>query len=453
MKSTIDNLDFVPEIMVVDDSSDCRILLVDLLQEHGCQVRVADSGERAIKAIQIKQPDIVLLDIKMAKMDGFDVCEYLKENPVTTKIPIIFISASDDSDSKVNGFDVGGADYITKPFDPGEVLSRVKHQLEIAGLNKKLNNMINKLENEKELLNTTLKSIGDGVICYDSDARITMMNEVAMELTGWREKSAIGETFQKVFYIENESVQKSNYDPITEVINTGSVVGLPDSTVLLSKDGIERYISDSMAPIRDYKGNIVGVVQVFRDVTNEKHQIDKIEYISYHDLLTGLYNRRFFEEELRRLDTPRSFPLMLVMGDLNGLKWVNDSFGHAAGDELLKKTAKILKKCFRKEDIICRLGGDEFVILLPGTDVKTAENLVNKIQEKVESTEMKRGSLSISFGWDAKTKDDQAIWDTLKNAEDNMYKMKEMNSQSVRNGETNTLANMAFMRYPPQKRW
>lgn len=453
MKSTIDKLDYVPEIMVVDDSSDCRNHLVDLLQEHSCLVRVADSGERAIEEIRVKQPDIVLLDIKMARMDGFDVCENLKENPFTKNIPVIFISGSDDAESTVNGFDVGGSDYISKPFEDGEVLSRVKHQLEIANLNRKLKKMINTLQDEKELLNITLSSIGDGVICYDNDGMITMTNKVAMELTGWPDNSAIGETFQTVFQIVNESAENEAYDPIAEVLKTGTVVGLPDNTVIKSKDGIERFVSDSMAPIRDYGGAIVGVVQVFRDVTNEKNQIDKIQYISYHDQLTGLYNRRFFEEELRRLDTPRNLPLTLVMGDLNGLKKVNDSFGHAAGDELIKKAAKTLKKSFRQEDIICRLGGDEFVILLPGTEMQTAEAIVKKIEEKIQSTVMERGRLSIAFGWATKTKEEQVISDIMNKAEASMYKMKIMNSQSLRNGTINTIAIMNFMRFTPQEQW
>jgi diguanylate cyclase len=444
MKSTIDSMKCTPEIMLVDDSSESLILLTRLLQEHGFLVRAADSGALAIESIRLRQPDIILLDVRMPGMNGFEVCSKLKTDPITHNIPVIFITALGDTNSKVEGFDVGGSDFISKPFDEAEVLSRIKNQLEITGLNKQLREANRKLEIEKELMSITLMSIGDGVICCDTNARVTMINEVAMALTGWYGDSAIGKPFNIVFNIINEVTRKLDFDPVAKVLTTGNVIGLANHTILISKEGIERPIADSAAPIRDNEGKIVGVVLVFRDVTNEKNHVNEIEYLSYHDQLTGLYNRRFFEEELRRLDTPRSFPLTLVMGDLNGLKMANDAFGHAAGDELLKKTAEMLKKCFRQEDIICRFGGDEFVMILPHTEVDTAERIIRRFQNQLVGIEIDKGILSISFGWEAKTKETQSIWETLKNAEDNMYKMKMMDSPSVRSATINTIVKTLY---------
>jgi diguanylate cyclase len=444
MKSILETMEYTPEIMLVDDSSESLILLTRLLQEHGLFVRAADSGALALESIRLKQPDIVLLDVRMPGMNGFEVCSKLKENPITHNIPVIFITALGDSNSKVEGFNVGGSDFISKPFDEGEVLSRIKNQLEIAVLNKQLRETNRKLEIEKELINITLMSIGDGVICCDTDARVTMINEVAMALTGWYGDSAIGKPFHVVFDIINEATRKLDFDPVAKVLTTGRIIGLANHTILISKEGIETPIADSAAPIRDNEGKVVGVVLVFRDVTNEKNHVNEIEYLSYHDQLTGLYNRRFFEEELRRLDTPRSFPLTLVMGDLNGLKMANDAFGHAAGDELLKKTAEMLKKHFRQEDIICRFGGDEFVMILTGTDVGTTEVIVRRFQKNLLGIEIDKGILSISFGWDAKTQETQSIWEILKNAEDNMYKMKMMDSPSVRSATINTIVKTLY---------
>jgi diguanylate cyclase len=444
MENALVNRNNESEIMIVDDSSESLVLLTRLLKEHGFIVRAADSGVLAIESIRLKQPDIVLLDVRMPGMNGFEVCSKLKEDPITHDIPIIFITALGDTNSKVDGFNVGGSDFISKPFDEGEVLSRIKNQLEIAGLNKQLRETNRKLEIEKELMSITLMSIGDGVICCNTDVQVTMINEVAMGLTGWYGESAIGKPFNLVFNIIDEATRKLSFDPMAKVLETGRVIGLANHTILISKSGIERPIADSAAPIRDNEGNIVGAVLVFRDVTNEKNHMNEIEYLSYHDQLTGLYNRRFFEEELRRLDTPRSFPLTLVMGDLNGLKMANDAFGHAVGDELLKKTAEMLKKCFRQEDIICRFGGDEFVMILPGTDTKTAENIVRRFQEKLLGIEIEKGILSISFGWDAKTQETESIWEILKNAEDNMYKMKMMDSPSVRSATINTIVKTLY---------
>src|SRR5665647_2949352 len=114
-------------------------------------------------------------------------------------------------------------------------------------------------------------------------------------------------------------------------------------------------------------------VGVIRNIGKRKKAERQVLYISYHDQLTGLYNRRFYEEELNRLDTKRNLPLTIVMGDVNGLKLINDSLGHAMGDELLKKTAEVIKKGCRADDIIARLGGDEFVVVLPKTGALKAE--------------------------------------------------------------------------------
>jgi len=149
--------------------------------------------------------------------------------------------------------------------------------------------------------------------------------------------------------------------------------GQPDirKDVLINTGSRERYFDVSLSPIKIRQKEIAGKLLVMKDITDRKEYEDKIRYMSFHDYLTGLYNRAFFEEELARLNVERNLPLSIVMGDVNGLKMVNDTYGHEKGDELLKKVAEILKQSFRKSDIISRWGGDEFIILLPhyyGTD-------------------------------------------------------------------------------------
>ena len=156
----------------------------------------------------------------------------------------------------------------------------------------------------------------------------------------------------------------------------------------------------------------------------------QLTHLSYHDQLTGLYNRRFYEEEMLRIDTERNMPLSIVMGDVNGLKLINDSFGHMAGDELLKMTAEILKEGCRADDIIARLGGDEFVIILPGTDSVETQTVIERIRNLTQKVKVNDVVLSISFGYETKTKMEQKITDIFKSAEDHMYhnKLKERNT-------------------------
>jgi len=158
----------------------------------------------------------------------------------------------------------------------------------------------------------------------------------------------------------------------------------------------------------------------------------RIKYLSYHDQLTGLYNRRFYEEELYRLDTERNLPMTIAMGDVNGLKLTNDAFGHAAGDLLIKTVAHILKRECRNEDIVARIGGDEFVMLLPGADAQSAEAIIDRINASMANEKVDNIILSISFGVAVKQDVSESIHDVFKKAEDAMYKLKLSESSNTR---------------------
>jgi diguanylate cyclase (GGDEF)-like protein/PAS domain S-box-containing protein len=157
------------------------------------------------------------------------------------------------------------------------------------------------------------------------------------------------------------------------------------------------------------------------NITELKEREEKIKYISFHDELTGLYNRRFFEEQLNRLNHSKYFPLAIVMGDVNGLKLINDTFGHIVGDNYLKLAASIIKSKSREDYIVTRWGGDEFIILIPNSDSSAASKLITSVEEAIEEMEFKQGRLSIAFGYDIKTQDEQDIQEIFRTAEEMMY--------------------------------
>lgn len=184
-----------------------------------------------------------------------------------------------------------------------------------------------------------------------------------------------------------------------------------------------------------------GIISMHLDITNRQKQADEIEYLLYKDVLTGLYNRRFFEAELKRLDSKRQLPISIIMADVNGLKMINDSFGHEKGDQLLIKAAEILKESIRTEDILARQGGDEFAILLPQTDQKTAQKIVQRIKDLCEETTVDEISISICFGIGTKTKMGKSLIDILKIADDAMYQTKLLESKSTKSKIIQSLLN------------
>lgn len=283
-----------------------------------------------------------------------------------------------------------------------------------------------KLFKERSKYLQTLISIGDGVMVVDPDGKIEMLNKIAQHLTGWSMEEAEGRHYNEVFVLSHDDCVREIVDPINKVMETDEIQELKNHAQLISKDGTVYHLEDSAAPIKDEDGVTIGVVLVFRDVTEKKEHQRAIEYLSFHDALTGLYNRRFLEEELMRLDTDRNLPIAIIMGDVNGLKLTNDIFGHAHGDIFLKKIAEVMKKICRSDDIIARWGGDEFVVLLPQTTSQQASQIMSRIKIEFARDGVKVIKGNISLGCDAKTTIDQSIMACLESAEEKMYAAKIM---------------------------
>lgn len=181
-----------------------------------------------------------------------------------------------------------------------------------------------------------------------------------------------------------------------------------------------RVWNTSLTPVFQ-EGEISYIVGSSHDITEKKQRQLEIEYLSYRDQLTGLYNRRFFEEELKRLDTPRNLPLSIAMVDVNGLKLANDAFGHESGDEMLIKIAEVMKRLCRADDIISRIGGDEFIVLLPKTDASETKKIAERISEGVKNETTAAIPLSVSCGFSVKVSADKDISAVIKKAEERMY--------------------------------
>jgi len=219
------------------------------------------------------------------------------------------------------------------------------------------------------------------------------------------------------------------------------------------KSGQIRVVDVYSSPI-SYNGRTVLFSIVF-DATEREEAFQEIVYISYHDYLTGAYNRRYFEEEFERLNTAENFPISVLMGDINGLKLINDSFGHLAGDNLIKSAAERISDCLRPRDVLARIGGDEFGVILPKTCNEEAENMVSKIKQ---STEREIGSkdsgkylLSISFGHAIQENVHDDLGGLMKEAEGYMYNKKYYDSRSIKGKTIEIIMKTLFEKSPRDK--
>ncbi len=289
------------------------------------------------------------------------------------------------------------------------------------------------LRKSEERYREILERIQEGYYEADLQGNVIFCNEAACRLLGYSLQEIIGMNFQQLYK-----------DPakVFKVFNQVFQTGKPNrgfALEMFTKDGSIRYGELSVSLMKDEKGRVVGFRGLGRDVTERKKAEEKIRYLSFYDKLTGLHNRAFFEEEIRRLDTERQLPLSIVIADANGLKLVNDAFGHQVGDKLLVKIAELLRYSCRKEDLICRWGGDEFAVLLPKASPVLAQALLERFQEACRKADPEPITLSLALGTATKEDRFQDIFNVVKKAETNMYKDKMHKAKSFRHTVIATL--------------
>src|SRR3972149_2841329 len=284
------------------------------------------------------------------------------------------------------------------------------------------------LSREKSLFDSLMDNITESIFYKDLNSRFIRINTACAEKFGIKNpEQAVGKTGFDFF---SEEHAKQAYEDEQNVIKTSKpIVDLEEKETFENK--ADKWASTTKIPWYDKDKNIIGTFGITKDITEKKKAEEKIKYLSFHDTLTGLYNRAYFDEELKRLDTKRQLPITIVMGDINGLKVINDAYGHEKGDTFLKKIADILKDAFRKEDILSRWGGDEFIAILPKTHKKDTKGIVKRVKEMCQEKATTDMPLSISMGISSKKSPQEDINAVLKEAEDKMYKSKISESKST----------------------
>jgi len=287
------------------------------------------------------------------------------------------------------------------------------------------------LVNSQQFFEVVFNTIPDAtLIVRRSDEAILAMNDSFVESFGHLRTDAINHTIIELGLCHQPS---DYYRVVKSHMKQGYCVN--EEIELVRKDG-SPFIG--LISLQNIEKDGVSCVSVYiRDISARKRREEESIYMANHDYLTGLYNRSFFERELVRLDNPANFPLTIMMGDINGLKLINDAFGHTAGDEILREIAESIQKCLRDGDVVARIGGDEFACIMPRLDDAGAHAYLLKIQtacEQINEPYLDRVSYSnVSLGYAIKTTVDEDGKNIVRLAEDYMYRRKLLEHKSSRN--------------------
>ncbi len=440
-------------ILIVDDTIANLRLLVNLLRENGYKVRPVTDGNLALEAIQEKHPDLILLDIIMPDLSGYEVCQKLKANPQTKEIPVIFLTALSEGLDKSKAFQIGGEDYITKPFQVEEVLARVANQLTRRSLQAQLqqkNQLLSQQNAQLQLLLKATQAINSAptldsalekiiaLVCQTigwdlGEAWVVNSDRFVLERSrGWYANQGVLAEFdlfsqalifrpnegmpgriwttQKPEWIRDISQQDVKVYPrchLAAAVGLREAFGVPilfDSQVL----AILIFFSQKHVMPEDRSVELVNAIATQLGSFVERKQAtaalfaanQKLALLASLDDLTGVANRRYFNEHLaREWNRLRrdQVPLSLILCDIDYFKRYNDYYGHLAGDDTLKQVAQAIKKVIKRPaDLVARYGGEEFVILLPNTSMAGAVQVGEFIRQEVQQLKIPHAQSLVS---------------------------------------------------------
>ena len=401
-------------ILIADDATENVALLSRILKMSGYNVQAAADGDQVVAYAKASPPDLILLDVNMPGMDGFEACRRLKEDEGTREIPVIFISALDNIEDKTRAFRSGGVDYILKPFDYEEVQARVETHLVIRGLriqleqaNQELAARVDELTASRELLaererklSAFVKALPNISFIFDEHGRFLEVLANETSLLPAKPDKLLGCLIEDIVPAKVAAVM---LDAIRLTIETGKIQIVEYKLPVLA--GGERWFEGRLTLMEKDETGHSKIVFVATEITERVQLYQEVQRLANQDVLTGCFNRRHFmalaSQEIQRARRYKR-PLSLLMLDIDHFKGFNDQYGHQIGDQLLCHLVNLCLKQLRNVDIMGRYGGEEFVIMMPETArdgaLRAAERLQEKIRKLVIDTSQGELSVTVSMG-------------------------------------------------------
>lgn len=370
----------LPAILVVDDQDNNLVAMEAVFEGEPVELVTANSGAEGLRLMLQRDFALVLLDVQMPELDGFEVAEIVRSNPRTAATPIVFLTALSQEPRYVfRGYESGAVDYLFKPIDPVILRSKVRVFLELERKSRILRESLRLLQEERDHNQALLRSLSEGLLGITPGGNIFYANPMAEQMLGRGLDELIGQRLTDIFVLCNEEGGELGW-PLAEFLSTcarGERVHRDD--LFLQRGGVSVAIEVTANPLLPDMGGVAGIVVLFRDISSRRQQEKALQRRAMLDALTGLSNRAEFDHQLaeRIAAANRSeTSLALLYLDLDRFKAINDSRGHHAGDQVLQAVAQRLRDCLRGSDLVARLGGDEFAIVLQGSDPHRAASRV-----------------------------------------------------------------------------
>ena len=430
-------------ILIVDDEAASLKLLQTILAADGHVVRPFINAELALRSITVEMPELILMDIRMPGLNGFEACRRIKQDEKLEEIPVIFISAASDTEDKVKAFAEGGVDYITKPFQKEEVIARVRTHIKLSHTIQRKQKMAEALRKSEESLKIAQSIAHLGHWEWDvSSGQFVCSEEMCRILElGANERVGSQETFLQAVHPDDRARVASHLHDVLSgnsfdieyriILNSGKmrVVHGKGELFCLEK-GLQSKIIGTVQHVEELdKTKMLGVIQ---DITERKALQDRLEEQANTDVLTGCESRRHFlehaEQALLRCHRYGG-ELSILMLDLDHFKNINDSYGHSAGDAVLKKFVQVCRELLRDVDAIGRIGGEEFAILLPETGAAQALEVAGRLCRAVAAAEVLIENaaaihFTTSIGVASFTAEDVQVDSLIHRADEALYKAK-----------------------------